>query len=224
MLFILKEVIVAASIVKHCLHVCDRPHFPLIYPRAQFSRESIEILPKLSALQMIMIIPGPVREKIFFNKFLLVCVLVRNTEQVPTSPTHPTETTQQHNTQQVKQSFKRTFANLRLKLYHTQLAKPSLTLGVVHVGSGGEVDDVVVELLPAEPLDQGRGDEGLPHAGLAHHHQRQLVLDTQVQEIFLNLKQKLSFACICTRTLRTMTKGLQTASKVEGKVQRGVHS
>ena len=56
---------------------------------------------------------------------------------------------------------------------------------VIHVGSGREVDDIVDELLSGEVLDEGGGDEGLPCPGLAHHHQRQLLLDAQVQEIFL---------------------------------------
>ena len=97
-------------------------------------------------------------------------------------------TTAQHTASEVELQ-----TNLRLTFVWsstTQQVKPGLTLGVVHVSSGWEVDDVVVELLPAEPLDQGGGDEGLPHAGLAHHHQRQLVLDTQVQEIFLAINSK----------------------------------
>ena len=36
-----------------------------------------------------------------------------------------------------------------------------LTLGVVDVGPGREVDNVVDELLYGETLDQGGGDEGL---------------------------------------------------------------
>ena len=58
-------------------------------------------------------------------------------------------------------------------------------MGVIHVGSGREVDNIVDELLSGEVLDEGGGDEGLPRPGLAHHHQRQLLLDAQVQEIFL---------------------------------------
>ena len=58
-------------------------------------------------------------------------------------------------------------------------------MGVIHVGAGGEVDDVVDELLGGETLDEGGGDEGLPGPGLAHHHQGQLLLDAQIQEIFL---------------------------------------
>ena len=69
-------------------------------------------------------------------------------------------------------------------------------MGVVHVGAGGEVDDVVDELLGGETLDKGRGDEGLPGPGLAHHHQRQLLLDAQVQEIFLEKKQGLKSTCL----------------------------
>ena len=62
-------------------------------------------------------------------------------------------------------------------------------MGVIHVGSGREVDDVVDELLGGEVLYEGGGDEGLPRPGLAHHHQRQLLLDAQVQEIFLKQKK-----------------------------------
>ena len=36
------------------------------------------------------------------------------------------------------------------------------TLGVIHVCPGGEVDDIVDELLCGEPLNEGCGDEGLP--------------------------------------------------------------
>ena len=69
-------------------------------------------------------------------------------------------------------------------------------MGVIHVGAGGEVDDVVDELLGGEPLNEGRGDEGLPGPGLAHHHQGQLLLDAQVQEIFLEKKQGLKSTCM----------------------------
>ena len=61
-------------------------------------------------------------------------------------------------------------------------------MGVIHVSSGREVDDVVDELLGGKPLNEGRGDEGFPCPGLAHHHQRQLLLDAQVQKIFLRIK------------------------------------
>ena len=69
-------------------------------------------------------------------------------------------------------------------------------MGVIHVGAGGEVDDVVDELLGGETLNEGRGDEGLPGPGLAHHHQGQLLLDAQVQKIFLEKKQGLKSTCL----------------------------
>ena len=62
------------------------------------------------------------------------------------------------------------------------------TLGVIHVSSGREVDDVVDELLGGEPFYEGGGDEGFPRPGLANHHQWQLLLDAQVQKIFLRIK------------------------------------
>ena len=69
------------------------------------------------------------------------------------------------------------------------------TLGVIHVSSGREVDDVVDELLGGEPFYEGGGDEGFPRPGLANHHQWQLLLDAQVQKIFLQKKQGLKSTC-----------------------------
>ena len=60
-----------------------------------------------------------------------------------------------------------------------------LTLRVVDTGPGWEVDDVVDELLLWEPLNEARGDEGLPTPTWSHHGQGQLMLDDEVEEIFL---------------------------------------
>ena len=60
-----------------------------------------------------------------------------------------------------------------------------LTLGVVNARPGGEVDDVVDELLCVETLDEASGDEGLATAGGSDQGEGQFVVDDEIEEIFL---------------------------------------
>ena len=73
----------------------------------------------------------------------------------------------------LKVYLKVTYCRLNFKAEHLyNISQALLTLGVVDISSGREVDNIVDELLNRETLDQGSGDEGLACSRGPNQHQR----------------------------------------------------